>query len=87
MKGHVEISLEWERNQVDLSIPSFLSAHQVVDLISRSFEEKGEFLPNNWHFIVKGKQISLETGLSIDEIGVANGDILKIVLGEWNEII
>ncbi|KXT63290.1 EsaB/YukD family protein [Lactococcus sp. DD01] len=87
MKNHIEISLEWMGKQVDLAVPSNVTSHRLVDLLSESFKANGQKLPENWHFIVKGKSVALGSGLTLQELGLGNGDILQLVVGEENENI
>jgi Uncharacterized small protein len=87
MKDHIEISLEWMGKQVDLAVPSNVTSHRLVDLLSESFKANGQKLPENWYFIVKGKSVALESGLTLQELGLGNGDILQLIVGEENENI
>ncbi|HBC90542.1 MAG TPA: hypothetical protein DCZ00_03750 [Lactococcus sp.] len=87
MKDHIEISLEWMGKQVDLAVPSIVTSERLIELLSQAFEAKGQSLPEKWSFVVKGKSIALESGLTLKELGLGNGDILQLVVGEENEII
>ena len=87
MKNHIEISLEWMGKHVDLAVPSNVISRRLVDLLSESFKANGQKLPENWHFIVKGKSVALGSGLTLQELGLGNGDILQLVAGEENENI
>ncbi|MDR1567398.1 MAG: EsaB/YukD family protein [Streptococcaceae bacterium] len=87
MKEHIEISLEWLEKQVDLAIPSNVTSHRLIDLLSQAFRANGQSLPEKWHFLVKGKSVTLGSGLTLKELGLENGTILQLVTGEENEII
>jgi len=87
MKDHIEISLEWMGKQIDLAVPSNVTSHRLVDLLSESFKANGQKLPENWYFILKGKSVALGSGLTLQELGLGNGDILQLIVGEENENI
>ncbi|MCL2676624.1 MAG: EsaB/YukD family protein [Streptococcaceae bacterium] len=87
MKDHIAISLEWQGKQVDLGVPSHVTAHRLIELISQAFKANNQNLPNQWHFIVKGKSVALGSGLTLKELGLGNGEILQLIVGEENESI
>ena len=87
MKDHIEISLEWEGRQADLAVPVAVTAPRLVELLSQAFKAKNQKLPEQWHFSVKGKSVALESGLTLKELGLGNGEIFQIVLGDWDEFI
>ena len=87
MKDHIEISLEWAGKQVDLAVPANVTATRLIDLLSQAFTSKGQSLPDQWHFIVKGKSVALQSGQTLKELGLGNGEILQLIVGEKNEML
>lgn len=87
MKDHIEISLEWLGKQVDLAVPSNVTSTRLIELLAQTFKVNGQSLPENWYFIVKGKSVALGSGLTLKELGLGNGDILQLIVGEKDEII
>lgn len=87
MKDHIEVSLEWQGKQVDLAVPSNITATRLIDVLSQAFKENRQELPERWYFLVKGKKVALESGLTLNSLGLGNGEILQMIVGEENEII
>ncbi len=87
MKDHVEISLEWLGKQVDLAVSSNVTSRRLIELLTQAFKANGQNLPEQWSFIVKGKSVALGSGLTLKELGLGNGDILQLIVGEEDEII
>lgn len=87
MKDHIEISLEWQGKQVDLAIPSNITSTRLIELLGQAFKVNGQRLPEHWTFIVKGRTVALGSGLTLKELGLGNGDILQLIVGEKDEII
>lgn len=87
MKDHIEISLEWLGKQVDLAVPSNVTSTRLIELLAQAFKVNGQNLPEHWNFIVKGKSVALGIGLTLKELGLGNGDILQLIVGEKDEII
>lgn len=86
MKDHIEVSLEWKAKQVDLAVPSNVTAHRLIQLLSQTFKKNGQPLPEHWHFIVKGKHIDLYSGQTLKELELGNGEILQVITGDENEM-
>lgn len=82
MKEHIEISLEWTGKQVDLAVPGTVNAERLVELLSQAFKANKQELPEKWSFIVKGKSMPLDSGLTLQELGLGNGDMLQLMTGE-----
>ena len=82
MKEHIEISLEWSGKQVDLAVPGTVNADRLIELLSQTFKTNKQELPEEWSFIVKGKSMPLDSGLTLQELGLGNGDILQLMTGE-----
>ncbi len=87
MTDHIEISLEWMGKQVDLAVPSTVASYRLVDLLSQAFQANGQSLPDKWYFIVKGKSVVLESGLTLKELGIGNGAVLQLMVGETDDIM
>lgn len=79
---HIEISLSWQEKQVDLAIPSTVTATRLVELLTQTFENNGQSLPPQWTFQIKGKTLALTSQLTLAELGLGNGDILQMIVGE-----
>lgn len=86
MKEHIEVSIEVLDKQVDFAIPVNVTAQRLIVLLSQVFKDSKQDLPENWNFVVKGKAIALESGLTLKELGLGNGEILKIMVGEEYEM-
>lgn len=88
MKNHIEISLEWKTSQVDLAVPENVMPGRLIELISQAFDLKGQKLPEKWRFMVKGKNIDLNVGQTLKDLGIGNGAILQLIVeeGEKNEM-
>ena len=82
MKDHLEISLAWQGKQVDLAVPSTVTAIRLIELLSQAFEKNKQSLPPHWHFTVKGKTLVFASHLTLAELGLGNGDILQLIVGE-----
>ena len=87
MKNRIEISLEWKGKQEDLVIPANVTAERLVDVLSEAFQVNEMTLPNYWYFIVKGKRLALESGRTLKELGVGDGAVLEMIVGEKNEML
>jgi uncharacterized ubiquitin-like protein YukD len=82
MKNHIEISLEWMGRQVDLVVPSNVNAKRLIELVNHSFKANKQSLPHGWYFIVKGKSIALDSGQTLKELGLGDGEIFQLIVGE-----
>ena len=53
-----------------------------MSLLSFAFEKNKQSLPPHWHFTVKGKTLAFASHLTLAELGLGNGDILQLIVGE-----
>ncbi|MDR2832722.1 MAG: EsaB/YukD family protein [Streptococcaceae bacterium] len=86
MKEQIEVSLEYLDKQVDLAIPSNVTASRLIVLLTQTFQSLGQPLPAKWYFLVKSKSIALNNGFTLKELGLGNGDILQLIIGEEDEL-
>lgn len=82
MKNHIEISLEWGNQQADFAVPSNVTPKRLIELLTQAFESQKKQLPKGWSFTVKGKIIDIHSSLTLKELGLSDGEILELKVGE-----
>jgi len=81
-KTHIQISLESEGKQKDFLVPAGVTLQRLKLLLAEAFNKKSYGMPVNWHLQVKGKEIAKENDQILSELGIADGDILQVVVDE-----
>lgn len=75
----IDITLEQQKRQIDLQVPTNLTLGELKLLITKVFKENNEFLPDNWMLLLKDKAIVMSDYDFLDEFPIGNGDIFEIL--------
>lgn len=77
--SHIEISLEYNDNQLDFLIPINIMMKDLRELINKTLKENGVFLPEIWIMRLRDKRINIGDYDYLDEFPVGNGDVFEIM--------
>jgi len=79
MSEHIRVSISNNGIEKDYKIPSQVTPRRLEEMYSEICVDKQILLPEKWHFEVKGKVIDLDSDYLISELGLSDGDVLKVV--------
>ena len=77
----INITLIKDLKEIDMSIPTQVTFGRLKVLIQELFEEKGIVL-DKFDLVFIDKALDMEESDFLSDFGVANGDRIKIVIGE-----
>lgn len=91
-RTHIDISLEYNGNQIDLRIPIQVTMLRLCELLDKALKSDGIFLPEGWRMELKNKPINIEDYDYLEDFPVGNGDIFEVITPEeekrrWNSMI
>ena len=76
---HVNVSIELNKQQLDLRVPVAVTLARLSELIARVLQEHNIAMPPEWHLRLKDKPIALGDFDVIGDFPVGEGDVFTVV--------
>jgi uncharacterized ubiquitin-like protein YukD len=76
---HIDISLEFNGQQLDLRVPTAVTLARLSDLIDAVLSERGIRMPPEWRLRLKDKPIALGDHDVVGDFPVGDGDVFEVV--------
>lgn len=76
---HIDISLEFTGQQLDLRVPTAVTLARLSDLIDAVLTERGIRMPPEWRLRITDKPIALGEHDVIGDFLVGDGDVFEVV--------
>lgn len=76
---HIDISLEFTGQQLDLRVPTAVTLARLSDLIDAVLTERGIRMPPEWRLRITDKPIALGEHDVIGDFPVGDGDVFEVV--------
>ena len=77
---HIDISLEFTGQQLDLRVPTAVTLARLSDLIDAVLIERGIRMPPEWRLRLTDKPIALGEHDVIGDFPVGDGDVFEVVV-------
>ena len=76
---HIDISLEFNGQQLDLRVPTAVTLLRLSELIGTVLAQRGIRMPPRWRLRLKDKALALGDYDVIDDFPVGDGDVFQVV--------
>ncbi|MET3565236.1 putative ubiquitin-like protein YukD [Leifsonia sp. 563] len=76
---HIDVSIDFNSQQLDLRVPAAVTLTRLTQLISTVLDEHGIVMPSDWHLAVKDKPLRLGPYDVVGDFPIGDGDVLAVV--------
>jgi uncharacterized ubiquitin-like protein YukD len=77
--NHIDITLEYHSNQVDVRVPDNVTLNRLTELLGQILNEQGVSLPPTWHLELKNTTINLGGLDYLNDYPVGDGSTFQII--------